>query len=51
MRPIFVFLGTFFEFVTEALMQLSSLVDKMTIADKFRVNPIYYSDYSDTRGL
>lgn len=29
-------------------MQSFLKVEKMTIANKFRVNPIYYSDYSDT---
>lgn len=29
-------------------MQSFLKLEKMTIANKFRVNPIYYSDYSDT---
>lgn len=30
-------------------MQSFLKVEKMTIVNKFRVNPIYYSDYSDTK--
>lgn len=34
--------------IKEIFMSSSSVYGKMTIANKFRVNPIYYSDYSDT---